>query len=183
MPVVGYATPAQYQAMPMGVAAAWRDGALIACSTNAVLPSHCCAKCGRPADGKPLRKRFTWHPGAYYLLILIGVLIYLIVALIVSKKATVVIPLCSQHRKRRSTMILTAWLLLAAGIGAMFYAFSLRNVPAELILGGIGAMLVSAIVAIVGTQTISPKRIDDFYAWYRGASREYLAGLPSVPGT
>jgi len=177
-PVIPYATPALYQQQAMASQGVWQDGKLLLCVREIVLPNHCCVKCDQPADGKPLRKRFSWHHPALALLILVAILIYVIVALIVRKNATVVIPLCRRHRARRDRSIWIALALLFGGIAAIVASIALEIGW----IAGLGclSMLASAIVAIAGTQTISPKKIDDHYAWFKGASRAYLSALPQI---
>ena len=143
-----------------------------------VLPNHCCVKCDQPADAKPLRKKFSWHHPALALLILVAILIYVIVALIVRKSATVTMPLCQRHRARRARAIWTSWGMFFGGIGAIVAAINFEN--GWVALFGALTLLTSIIVAVAGTQIITPKKIDEQYAWFRGASPAYLSGLPAI---
>jgi hypothetical protein len=89
----------------------------------AALP-QLCVKCGAPADGKPVVKTFYWHNPAFYLIILAGVLIYVIVAMIVRKSIRVSVPLCAQHAHRRSIAVTLAWVLPLIGISSISVAGS-----------------------------------------------------------
>ena len=60
-PVIPYATPSQYAMQAPGAPGIWRDGNVMVCVKDVPLPTHCCMKCDQPADGKPVRKKFTWH--------------------------------------------------------------------------------------------------------------------------
>jgi hypothetical protein len=56
-----------------------------------------CMRCGADAPARKW-KTFSWHPGWVYLLILIHLLIFIIAALILTKRCKVAVPLCEQHR-------------------------------------------------------------------------------------
>src|SRR6185312_8556871 len=111
----------------MQVAGAWSDGKLLVCTKWIALPNHCCVLCDQPADGEPLQKQFSWHSPWVFLTILAGLLIYVILALVLSEKAKVVVPLCRRHRSRRSRMIAVAWLLVIGGIAMFFVAVAIRQ--------------------------------------------------------
>lgn len=55
------------------------------------------AKCGARAVARP-EKTFSWHPGWVTVLILVGLMPYVLVALILTKRMTVPLPLCQRHR-------------------------------------------------------------------------------------
>lgn len=88
-----------------------------------LLPRTCMA-CGAPADNF-VRKTFFWHPGWVAVLILIGLWPYIIVALILTKRMKIPVPLCPRHRKyflRRSLFVglgLVVIIMAAIGIIAM----------------------------------------------------------------
>ena len=56
-----------------------------------------CMKCGAPAVLEKL-KQFSWNPPWVILLILIGLLPYVIVALVLTKRMRVRVPLCNEHK-------------------------------------------------------------------------------------
>src|SRR6185295_9400985 len=88
-----------------------RVGAEFEADRGAVLPPAC-VKCGAPAEPPKKANAFYWHPQAYYLLILAGVLMYAIVAMIVRKRFELAVPMCAEHLKRRRTLRWTGWALL-----------------------------------------------------------------------
>src|ERR1035438_1465832 len=63
----------------------FRQGKILVVPSGSHLP-ELCVKCGAPASGKPLTKTFSWHSAGYYFLIFIGLIVYVIVALVVQKK-------------------------------------------------------------------------------------------------
>ena len=72
---------------PVGVGG-WRDGDLLVISEGAKLPDRC-VKCNQPAEGYLLQRKLNWHEPTWYLLVIISPLLYIIVALIIRKKAIV----------------------------------------------------------------------------------------------
>jgi hypothetical protein len=69
-----------------------------------------CMKCG--AEATVVRKRqFSWYPPWIWVLFLLSVWPFIIVALILTKRATVEIPFCDKHKNH------FLWRLLAGGAG------------------------------------------------------------------
>jgi hypothetical protein len=56
-----------------------------------------CMKCGAPAMVYKA-KNFSWHPGWVYVLAFFGVLPFVFVALVLTKRMAVSVPLCEAHR-------------------------------------------------------------------------------------
>ena len=54
-----------------------------------------CMKCGAPATTWK-SKTFSWHPPWVYVLILIGLLPFAIVAMVLTKRRTILAPLCAR---------------------------------------------------------------------------------------
>ncbi len=167
----------------IGEVGVWRDGALLVMSKDAELPDRC-IKCDAPAEGWRLKRKLSWHPPAYYLLILLHVVIYVIVALIIRNKATLYIPLCPEHRRKRRRSIAIAWALCLTGIGAFVTGISGQGrmqdtITPFLLAGGALTFLAGLICAIPASQTVTPKKIDKQYVWLKKVSPELLAGLPS----
>ena len=142
---------------------------------NGLLPNRC-VKCNAPADAKPYNKRYYWHHPAWYLLILVALLIYAVVALCIRKDMKLVIPMCRQHRQKRTintfiwvgALLLSLVLLVAAialesgviGLAALFF-----------LLGGV-------IYGAVVSQLLKPQFMDDYLGKFSGASPAYLRTLP-----
>jgi len=179
-PAAQYAAPG---AVPLAYAApaaayggnvAWSEGAVLVVRKDAMLPPLC-VRCNEPADGKPIKRNFSWHHPTLFLLILAGLLVYAIVALVVQKKGTVYLSLCPRHRSRRLMMGLTAGALALGGLAMMILAGAIgEGWPAA--VGGL--MLLAAIIMGVANQTLTAKRIDDHFLWLKGAGREFLANFP-----
>ena len=141
-----------------------------------------CAKCGAPANGKPVNKTFSWHHPALYLLVLAGVLVYLLVAVIVRKSMRMSVPLCARHAQRRSTAVTLAWVIPLVGVADAFV------LPRFGIDGGVVALITLALVvtgiviwAIVD-YPIRPKSIDRYRGVFTGCAEAYLQQFPPGRG-
>ena len=118
-----------------------------------------------------------WHPSLWYLLLLINVPIYLIVTLFVRHKATVMVPLCEEHRSRRRRAIAGGWLLVITGIVVMIAGGSNEGYEAGLVIGLL-LFLAGVIYGIAGTKVAVPEKIDDRLVWIKKVNPEFLDELP-----
>jgi hypothetical protein len=162
--------------------AVWRTGHLLITPTQVVLPDLC-VKCAQPGDGRPIRKTFYWHSPIFALLILFNILIYLIVAIIVRKKAIVTYSLCPVHRAKRNRhrWITTAICLIgiACFIGIAFVN-SRGSAPGLLIIAGILVLLTGLIYGVITIAPLKPAKIDKREARLKGAGADFLAQFPAV---
>jgi hypothetical protein len=153
----------------------WREDNLLVTMKEATLPDRC-VKCNAPAQGYRLLRKLTWHPSGYYFFILLNLLIYAVVAMIVSKKAKVQIGLCPVHRKKRTNGLFVAWGLFIASV----FCFTLAGIfrSGEIVTLGIICLIASPIYGAIKCRTVNAKRIDESHAWMQGACPEYLDSLP-----
>jgi hypothetical protein len=160
---------------PGGMAAIWRSGKLLVTGVKTTLPDFC-VKCNAPSQGDRLRRKLYWHHPAIYLLIIVSILIYAIVALLVRKRADLEVGLCERHHAKRRRDILLSWLLGFLGVGLIVAAVIQSNG----LMGFAGAVvLIGALIyAAITTPIVSAQRIDGEYVWVRGVCREYLSALP-----
>lgn len=150
----------------------YRDGKILIVRDGAAFPDRC-VRCNRPAQGFRLKRTFYWHPQVWYLLILVSILIYAIVAMIIRKKATLEIPICPEHRSRRRTFTGLAFLApLALCIGGGVLARDLLGLWIAV------AVLVAIVFGILASQLLTPDRIEDEWAYLKGAHQDFLAELP-----
>lgn len=189
-PVLGYAGPMTTNAAQLQPYA-WREDALLVVPALAMLPPRC-VKCNAEVHGEPGSRRLTqklaWHHPAFFLLILAGLLIYVIVALCIQQKATIEMSLCPTHAAKRRNWLVVAWVSAIVGIGAMIFgcgggsALAHHNDmwPFWLIIGGILLALVGGVAGIIGARALTPKRIERGYAWLAGAHADFLAPLPDA---
>ena len=188
-PVIAYATPTPYVYQP--AMNAWRDGPILIVRSLTSLPGRC-VKCNADVTDQPGSKRLTqklaWHHPALFLLILAGILIYAIVALIVQKKATVELSLCPVHNAKRTRWLAFTWAVVLIGLGMLIwgcaggtnYARHDDMWPAWFMLGGIAVAVIGGIIGLVGARVLTPKRIDEHFAWLKGAAPEFLDNFPAV---
>lgn len=171
--------PVALQKMAEGVAptgggdGVWRSGQKLVFRNGASLPSVC-IKCGEPATTKMARTLY-WHKPWVYILILVSVLVYIIVAMITRKMAKVEVPLCAYHRGRRKKGIMITWLLILGMIGSFIVAGMAEN--GWIALGG-GGMLIAAIVTGIRSRLLVPTMIDERVAHAKGCCDAFLAKLP-----
>ena len=140
-----------------------------------------CVKCGQPVHDPPLVKTFSWHHPALYLLIFLGLLVYVIVALIVRKSIRVGVPLCPFHKQRRRLWVTLAWALALVGIADAFILPEVIGLD-----GGWTALITISLIlaglviwAVVGNP-IRPQSIDSFSAEFSGFSDRFLDQIPTL---
>jgi hypothetical protein len=89
-----------------------------------------CMVCGREAT-LVKRKSFSWNPSWVWVTLLLGLLPFLIIALILTKRATVEAPLCAEHKyhwAKRTALVLLGLLVV---IGVLIVAITLTSQPAN----------------------------------------------------
>lgn len=168
---------------PIGGDVVQRQGDLLVVARNAALPPNC-VKCGQPATGKPLKKTFYWHTGWLYLLVLLHVIIYIIVALIVRKRFDLAVPLCEEHRRRRRRFLWTGGLLLLGGFAGGILLGSLVGGDEGLgwfFLVWIVFSIAGIVFLLTGGTVLRAKHIDNDAATFKGAGEGFLARLPALP--
>lgn len=158
----------------------WRDGNRLVMYKAAILPDRC-VRCNAPADGLRLRRKLMWHTPWLYLIILFNLLIYAVIALIVSHRATVDMGICKQHLQRRRRSILAAWIVVLVSFGLMVFGFSSAEYLGLGVLGLVG-ILVGIVIGFIGSRFVYPTRIDPHYVWLARVNSSYLAELPSLRG-
>ena len=154
----------------------WRDQSSLVMTRDAVLPDRC-VKCNAAANGFRLKRKLAWHHPAIYLLAFLAVLIYALVAGIVSKRAIIYVGLCADHVRLRRFKLAVGWLLLATGFIGAIVAFSYNSGIGGLL--GFAVFMFAVVWLIVVTRVVKPKRIDDQLIWITGMNSDFLAQLPA----
>ncbi|WP_018604353.1 hypothetical protein [Uliginosibacterium gangwonense] len=161
--------------MTAAVKGCWRDGKILVIARESALP-HRCIKCNAPvAEGTKVRNVY-WHHPALYLLILLQVLIYALVAVLVRKKARITFSLCAEHRGKYWKGLAVGWIGTLAGIGVTIHGVTGDQVWTT--VEGSVLLLVSVVIGIGWTRLLSPQRIDEDYVRLRGCGRAFLDSLP-----
>jgi hypothetical protein len=156
-----------------------RFGDEISLHSSANLPCYC-VKCGKhlasPLDGEYIAQKFRWHNPLVYIA-LISPIIYIILALCLSKRMTVNVPLCTDHLKSRED---TKHLLLGGGL----VSFILIILCGIFDAGGLSFLVfLIAIFAIpiIHEYSYKPLRasnIEGNHCQLTGASKEFLSKIP-----
>ncbi len=158
----------------------WRDGSQLVMCKDAELPARC-VKTNEPTD-RTLRRQLSWHnPFFYVVLFLVGPLIYIIVALIVQKKADIQVGLSPEGFRSRRWGIAIGWLSFL--LGAVVFIVGIANSKPNnnwwvaTVVGLVGG-LIGIIVGVIKSRVVSPTKITDRHVWLKGIHPDYLASLP-----
>ncbi len=156
----------------------WRDGRQLVVRPGCTLPGRC-IKCNEPAQQLKQRS-FYWHHPGLYVLALLNLVIYAIVAAIVRKRTPVTVGLCGRHQARRRVSLAVATAGSLLGTATLLLAFAQENY----VVGAVGAgailvSLVSLVFGIVGSRVLVVARIGENYTRFDGAGVEFLQTLPA----
>ncbi|GAA5175172.1 hypothetical protein GCM10025771_06600 [Niveibacterium umoris] len=156
----------------------WRQGKVVILRQREHLP-HRCIKCNAdaPLGAKPVR--LYWHAPGWYVLLLINVLIYLVAAMLVRKRASVHIALCERHLKRRFVGRLIGWGGSLSMLLGMVLGIS-EDVPSAIVVCAIG-FFASLVAGVTLARTVYPVRINDLYVKVKGCGSAFVASLPAFP--
>jgi hypothetical protein len=145
-----------------------------------------CMRCGEPAE-RQVHKQFSWHPPWVILIILAGLLPYVILALILTKRMTIRAPMCQLHRGhwwKRQLFITGGFLALLVLLGVcIFFAVDVnakltQSQTGFLFLGWSLLFLIYLIAALVVQYTsIRPKEITDTSISLTGVAPAFVSEL------
>ncbi|HKO98975.1 MAG TPA: hypothetical protein VJU86_18380 [Pyrinomonadaceae bacterium] len=161
-----------------GMPGVWRDDSKLVMSKEALLPDRC-VRCNVPTTGR-LKRTLTWHHPAIYLIILVALLIYVIVAMVLRKTARIEIGLCDEHRAKRKRNVLITWALCGVGLMGMVLAIAMND--GTYFGFGFLALFAALIFGLFAVRVVTPAKIDDRFVWLRGVNKEYLDELPQWAG-
>jgi len=143
-----------------------------------------CMKCGAPATVFK-DKNFAWHPRWVFVLIMVHLLVYAIVAVIMTRKRRVRVPLCERHKNhwlgRQVVLLGSLLVLLLTGVGG--FAVLADEGPGRRgnDLGGllclgvmIGFVLWLVLVAVLQSTAIRPQEITDRSITLKGVAEEFV---------
>jgi hypothetical protein len=153
----------------------WREGKMLVSRIGEPLPDRC-VRCNAPAEGFAVRRKYTWHPELISLLVLLSPPIYVIVALLVRKKAVVDLGYCLEHHDRRRAAIRNAWLTALTGLVLIGLAIPFESGP--LALAGLAVLLISLFMGALAPHHPKPKRIDKQIIRLAGVGKPFLDSLP-----
>jgi hypothetical protein len=156
----------------------WRAGRRMVVAGDAEFLDRC-VKTDLPAEGEWADLRLRWHHPALYLVLLVNIIVYFIVAYFAS--TSVVVHVGITHRAlfaaRRAWRL--TWALVLVGL-ALCAAAVLAG-PALLWGPGVALMVVAIPVFLLRARIVWPTRIEHGYVWLAGVHPDYLARLPEWP--
>jgi hypothetical protein len=158
-----------------GSPAAWSSGRRVVTYNQRSLPARC-YKCNAPVSSPPLSRRLYWHPFAYYLLIYPALLLYVLVALLVRKSASVELYLCPRHARRRLWFLLGAWIGVGLSLAIIIDGIAVNI--SRIIGAGFLLLALVLVAGLAGASVARATRIKGDAIWMSGASRDFLASLP-----
>jgi hypothetical protein len=165
----------------------FRMGNIMVMQRSALLPNRCV----KTNDTEDLRfKKITlrWHHPLIYLTILagllVGALIYVIVASICTKKATIDVSVSQRVLRKRLIFLIATWVCVFLGVfefGYAIYATGWASNPGNIglmVLFSVLMFFTAALIYFIGGRIITASKIDDYYIWIKGVNSEYLSGFP-----
>lgn len=157
----------------------WREGSVLVVRAECKLPPRC-IKCNAPAIEPIKHRRYYWHSPAWYLLILLNILIYALVAAMVRKHTRVSAGLCARHRRRRRIGLGIALASVPVGVSLMFMGVDMER--GWVILAGALSLLALLIGGMSVARILTASHIGPVYTRFKGCGRDFLASLPTYVG-
>ena len=144
-----------------------------------------CLKSNVPATRR-LKRKLQWHHPAFALTLLISPLIYIVIALIMTKRATIHVPMTEEWFTRRKTRMLIAWSVCGLGLLCFVAGIALAaSTDTEeflfLLIPGIFLLIGAALYGQYACRMIWPKRITNEYLWLNGVHPGFLDRLEVFP--
>jgi hypothetical protein len=132
-----------------------------------------------------VKRKLTWHHPAVFLALLANLLVYALLAIILSKKATIYIGLSDRWFAKRRRAILIGWGMVLAAVGMFAAGIASANrrddMAGLLFFGAFVVFLFGAIYGLIAARMVAPARITDDYVWLKGVHPDFLASLPVWP--
>jgi hypothetical protein len=173
LPVIPYATPAG-TATNGGV---WRAGRKLVVPNPGMLPARC-VKCNEPVPEGPRKMTFYYHHPALFLLILVNIMVFAIVALVSRKKGIVYVAICQKHRQNLRVGTWSAAVMILGGIALVIAG----AVNGQGTISALGALVVVAgIILVFLYRIVWAAKIDATTVWLKGAGPAFLAEIPEAP--
>lgn len=169
-----YATPRSFASSDRVTARCRREGKYVFIPVGSDLPCRCIV-CNAEVSDPVKTRRVYWYSPWLYLLVLLNLLLFAIVALVIRKSAQVTPALCPEHkssRRSRILMFLGAFLLLMlAGSVAAYEGYTPIVIPAFTV-----GMLLLIPMSMV-SNTVRARRIDKLGITLSGCKEAFLISL------
>jgi hypothetical protein len=150
-----------------------------------------CLRCGAPGTVFK-RKTFSWFPGWIYVLLVTGLVPFLVVALVLTRRRTVEAPLCAEHKNhwliRQLVVLLSFLFLIVVGLGTFVALGTFADEGGfDLVCFGWFILLIAWLIlaAVMQMTAIRPIKITDTTITLVGVCDEFVQAyqevLPRVP--
>lgn len=163
-----------------GGTAVWRDGAVLIKLHDAAMPNRC-VKCNRPAAEPTKARKVYWHHPALYLLVLLNIIVYAIVAAVLRKNAFVSAGLCVEHKRRRRIALVLCWTGALSGIVLMYFGMDSSWGVWGVLVGAL-LILASALGGLIFARIVYARKIDKIYVRLNGCGMAFLDSLQQFSG-
>lgn len=160
--------------VPARLGMLWRKDNMLVLGKDTSFPDRCVC-CNAPIEGDKLKRDLWWHPSPYFALAIIP-FVYVIVALIIRKQATVYIGVCDAHLAARKRTIFIASLSAISGLVLLLLSAFIEN--ALIALASLALLTGAGIYGALQASIITATKIDDHHVWVKGAGAAFLATLP-----
>jgi hypothetical protein len=157
----------------------WRAGDRLVVAADAELPDRC-VKTDLPADGQWADIRLQWHQPALYLLLLLGIVPYFIVAYFMSTSVIVRVGITEETLSAGRWTRNLVWTLVLGGIVLCAVAVAAHD-PAVLLAGGL-LLALAVPVFLLRPRIIWATSMERGYVWIAGVHPDFLARLPEWKG-
>jgi hypothetical protein len=168
----------------------WRQNGRLVMRQGAVLPLVC-VKSNQPTDRK-LRRQLAWHAPMVYLVLLLNLLIYIVAAMVATKRATIHVGLSDEWFAIRRRRILLAWFCFIAGV--VLVVMGLSNLPDgranqsmpllfHLFWVGLLMILFGVFYGMISARLVVAAKITKEYIWLKGCHPDFLDRFPVFPHT
>jgi hypothetical protein len=169
--------PPQAALHDVATSGCWRDGKIVVVPVGEDLP-HRCIYCNQDAVSPIKQRKVYWHHPAWYILVLVAILLYAIVAMAVRKKALVSPGLCARHLGRKRAYVWVGWSSLALWIGLLFWSAG-SNVHVSAMPLIVTGLILLSLVMLFAARTVTAARITDDEVRLRGCGKAFLDSLPN----
>ena len=159
-----------------------RDGKLLLVRGNGAFPNRC-IRCNEPGNSYRLTRTVSWHHPMLYLLILLGGIVYFIVASGERKSVRIRYSLCPKHVRVRRAVLLVAWLEVLAGVGLMAYAIGKLEIwpGAIVVIAGVFIVIIAYFFGTFAGADVEGQNGSIVAGQHSaGAGPEFLASLPAA---
>lgn len=157
----------------------WRLKKTVILRRDSDLPDRC-IKCNAPALPPYKKQKLYWHHPALYLLFLLNIIVYLVIALLIRKTAELHVGLCEEHRKQllRGRVIGYGGFVLVLAL--TFVSIVEHSTPLGIATGCLALVWIIATIAV--NRLLTPQKIDKDYVRIKGCGPLFLDSLPEFPG-